>query len=76
MLVLSRKNQQAIKIGDDIEITVVAIEGEQVKIGIEAPKHVEIHRKELVEAIEAQNSEAAFTSKTLAAILNENRKKQ
>lgn len=59
MLVLKRKNQEAIQIGNDIEIKVLGIEGEQVKIGIIAPKNVEIHRKEVFTAIQQQNSEAA-----------------
>ncbi|HLR42058.1 MAG TPA: carbon storage regulator CsrA [Pseudogracilibacillus sp.] len=71
MLVLSRKNQEAIKIGKDIEITIIAIEGEQVKIGIDAPKNIEIHRKELVQAIEEQNSEAANISVSLSSLLKE-----
>lgn len=59
MLVLSRKKNQSIQIGDDIEITIVAIEGEQVKIGINAPKHVDIHRKEVYLAIQEENSQAS-----------------
>jgi len=74
MLVLSRKNQEAIKIGKDIEITIIAIEGEQVKIGIDAPKNIEIHRKELVQAIEEQNSEAANISVSLSSLLKEKSK--
>jgi len=59
MLVLSRKLKQAIQIADDIEIIILAIEGDQVKIGIEAPKHIEIHRKEVFLAIQEENSAAA-----------------
>lgn len=59
MLVLTRKNQEVIQIGNDIEVKVLGIEGEQVKIGIVAPKFVEIHRKEIFVAIQKQNSEAA-----------------
>lgn len=59
MLVLSRKKNQSIQIGDDIEITIVAIEGEQVKIGINAPKHIDIHRKEVYLAIQEENSQAS-----------------
>ncbi|WP_100405455.1 carbon storage regulator CsrA [Bacillus solitudinis] len=61
MLVLSRKVKEAIQIGDDIEITVLSIEGDQVKLGINAPRHVEIHRKEIYLAIQEENNEAAKT---------------
>lgn len=59
MLVLSRKTKEAIRIGDDIEISILAIEGDQVKIGIQAPKTIEVHRKEVYDAIQLQNSKAA-----------------
>lgn len=52
MLVLSRKVNESIQIGPDIEIKVIAIEGEQVKLGIEAPQHVDIHRKEIYLSIQ------------------------
>ncbi|MBP1931457.1 carbon storage regulator CsrA [Ammoniphilus resinae] len=58
MLVLTRRKHQSIMIGDDIEITIAAVEGDQVKLGINAPKHVEIHRKEVYLAIEEANREA------------------
>lgn len=59
MLILRRKVNESIQIGDDIEITILAIEGEQIKIGIDAPKTVDIHRKEVYMAIKQENSEAA-----------------
>jgi len=59
MLVLTRKKAEAIQIGEQIEVSIVAIEGEQVKIGISAPKSIEIHRKEIYLAIQEQNNEAA-----------------
>jgi carbon storage regulator len=62
MLVLARKLQESIKIGDDIELTVLSIDGEQVKLGISAPKNIEIHRKEVFLAIKQENNEAAETS--------------
>lgn len=62
MLVLKRKINQSIKIANDIEITILAIEGEQIKIGIEAPKHIEIHRKEVYVAIQNENNEAGIAS--------------
>ena len=59
MLVLSRKKGETIKIGDDIEITIVATANDQVKIGIKAPKNIEILRKELFEEIQAENKAAS-----------------
>ncbi|RAK19929.1 carbon storage regulator CsrA [Anoxybacillus vitaminiphilus] len=70
MLVLTRKLKEAIQIGDDIEITVLAIQGDQVKLGINAPKHVEIHRKEIYLAIQNENNEAILASKTSLHELN------
>ncbi|WP_096550435.1 carbon storage regulator CsrA [Ureibacillus thermosphaericus] len=58
MLVLSRKTNESIIIGDHIEIKVLAIEGEQVKLGIVAPKSVKVHRSEVFEAIQEQNKAA------------------
>jgi len=62
MLVLSRKKDESIMIGDQIEIKILAVEGEQIKIGIVAPKMVKVHRSEVFEAIQAQNREALSTS--------------
>lgn len=59
MLVLSRKRDESIIIGDDVIITVVDVRGEQVKIGVTAPKNVSIHRKEVYEAIQLENQAAA-----------------
>ena len=57
MLVLSRRAQDAIMIGPDIEVTVLSISRDQVRIGIEAPPDVEVHRKEVFLAIEAGRTE-------------------
>ncbi len=59
MLALSRKKDEAIIINNDIEIKVIEIKGEQVKLGISAPKSVSIYRKEVYIQIEEANKEAA-----------------
>lgn len=55
MLVLSRQRDETIIVGDDIEITVVDIRGEKVRLGIVAPPHIPVHRKEVYEAIKREN---------------------
>lgn len=62
MLVLTRKPNQSIQIGDDIEIKILSIDGDQIKIGINAPKNIEIHRKEIYLAIQEENNKAVETS--------------
>jgi len=59
MLVLSRQRDQTIMIGDDIEITVVDIRGDKVRLGINAPSEVPVHRKEVYDAIKRENRAAA-----------------
>lgn len=59
MLVLTRKTGQSLIIADGIEITIVEIKGEQVKLAINAPKEVPVHRKEIYELIKEENREAA-----------------
>ncbi|SFL84353.1 carbon storage regulator CsrA [Salibacterium qingdaonense] len=59
MLVLTRKPNESIQIGEDIEIKVIAVEGDQVKLGINAPGHVDIHRHEVYLSIQEENNEAA-----------------
>ena len=54
MLVLSRQRDETIMIGDDVEITIVDIRGEKVRLGINAPPHVPVHRKEVYEAIKRE----------------------
>lgn len=62
MLILSRKKDQKIKIGDDIELWVVDIRGDTVKLGIQAPKDVKVFRQEVAEEIEAANQAALSSS--------------
>lgn len=61
MLVLTRRLKESIMIGDEIEISVLSIEGDQVKLGISAPKNVDIHRKEIYLSIQQENSSATQT---------------
>jgi carbon storage regulator len=59
MLVLSRKPGEALRIGDEVEITVVEVKGDMVRLGIQAPRTVQVWRKELWEAIVAENIAAS-----------------
>ena len=59
MLVLSRQRDQTIMVGDHIEITIVDIRGDKVRLGINAPAEIPVHRKEVYEAIQRENREAA-----------------
>lgn len=61
MLVLSRQTNESIMVSDDIEITVVAVRGEKIRIGITAPRHVSVHRKEVWKEIK---NEAGAKAKT------------
>jgi len=63
MLVLTRKKDQTIVINDDIEITVLDIQGDQVRIGINAPRSVSIHRKEVYLEIQQENKKASEVGK-------------
>lgn len=62
MLVLARKPNQSIMIGDDIEIQIVDVKGDQVKIGITAPQEIPVHRKEIYIDIQLSNVSAAKSS--------------
>lgn len=59
MLVLSRQRDETIMIGDDIEITIVDIRGDKVRLGITAPNRIAVHRKEVYESITRENRQAA-----------------
>lgn len=75
MLVLTRKKGESIQIGNNIEVTVIAIEGEQIKLGIDAPQSVDIHRQEVYHAIQQQNSEAVNADISLISLLNQQTKR-
>jgi carbon storage regulator len=59
MLVLSRHRDESIMIGDDVVITIVDIRGDKVRLGIQAPMHVPVHRQEVYDAIQRENRKAA-----------------
>lgn len=77
MLALGRKKDQSIVIGKDIEITILDVKGDFVKLGIDAPKDVAIHRKEVYLEIQKTNKEAAKGQSKIALskLLKENTKK-
>ncbi|GMO67962.1 MAG: carbon storage regulator CsrA [Treponemataceae bacterium] len=62
MLILSRKEKEKIKIGNDITLTLIEIRGDQVKVGVEAPKDVKVFRQEIFDAIQNENKLAASAS--------------
>jgi len=59
MLVLSRQRDESIMIGDNVVVTIVDIRGDKVRLGIEAPSEIPVHRQEVYEAIQRENSRAS-----------------
>ncbi|MGH2319183.1 carbon storage regulator CsrA [Planococcus sp. SE5232] len=74
MLVLGRKEGETIIINDDIEITVTSIEGDMVRLGINAPKQVTIHRKEVYLEIQEENKQATSNVINLSDFLSMKKK--
>ena len=72
MLILSRKINEKIMIGDDISVSIIEIRGDQVRIGVDAPKSVKVFRQEVFDAIRAENKAAAQSGVTLPVITAEN----
>lgn len=68
MLILSRKLNEKIMIGDDISVSVIEIRGDQVKLGVDAPRSVKVFRQEVFDAIRAENVAAAESAPVLPAI--------
>ena len=64
MLVLSRKRDERIVIGDNIVITIVDVRGDKVRLGIEAPPEIPVHRQEIVDALRRQSASPAPTPPT------------
>ena len=68
MLILSRKINEKIMIGDDISVSIIEIRGDQVRIGVDAPKSVKVFRQEVFDAIRAENKAAAQSTAVLPAL--------
>ncbi|TFG82696.1 MAG: carbon storage regulator CsrA [Spirochaetales bacterium] len=68
MLILTRKLNEKVVIGDGIVVSVVEVRGDQVKLGIEAPKSIKVYRQEIYEAIQDENRRAADSSLELPPI--------
>jgi carbon storage regulator len=67
MLVLSRKVNQSIMVGDNVRVVVVAVDRDQVKLGIEAPREIAVHRSEIYEEIQRSNRSAAAAQQPASA---------
>ena len=61
MLILSRKTNEKIIIGNDITVSIIEVRGDQVKIGVEAPRTVKVYRQEIYQAIQSENKEAVIS---------------
>ena len=59
MLVLSRQRDESIMIGDDVEITIVDVRGDKVRLGINAPKNIPVHRREIYDAIQREKGQTS-----------------
>lgn len=68
MLILSRKLNERIVIGDNVEVSVVEIKGDHVKLGINAPRDVKVYRHEVYQAIQAENKAAARAPSDLGSL--------
>jgi carbon storage regulator len=68
MLILSRKINEKIMIGDDISVSVIEVRGDQVRLGVEAPRSVKVFRREVFDAIKAENKAASESRPVLPSI--------
>ena len=68
MLVLTRRANQSIMIGHDIVVTVLEVRGDQVRLGIRAPRSVDVHREEVFASLEQSNKAAAKSSRDLETL--------
>ncbi|MDH5389113.1 MAG: carbon storage regulator CsrA [Gammaproteobacteria bacterium] len=75
MLILTRRVGETLMIGDDVTVTVLGVKGNQVRIGINAPKDVSVHREEIYERIKAEQGGGSVTSGAVIAADDENENK-
>jgi carbon storage regulator len=71
MLVLTRKSNQSIMIGDDVEVSVLAVTGEKVRIGIQAPQEIPVFRKEIYLEIHREGAENAVAKEDTPAVVDD-----
>ncbi|MDP2773265.1 MAG: carbon storage regulator CsrA [Nocardioides sp.] len=71
MLVLSRRAGESVVVGDDVTITILEVRGDVVRVGIDAPRSVAVHRAELLQELESSNRDAASPSEQAVASLAE-----
>lgn len=71
MLVLTRRAGESVVIGNDIVVTVLEARGEQVRVGISAPRHVQVHREEVYRQVEHENAAAAASAARASALLGQ-----
>ena len=70
MLVLSRRVGESVVIGDDVVVTVLEVRGDVIRVGVDAPRHVAVHRRELLDELAETNRAAASASETVVADLS------
>ena len=71
MLVLTRRPGESIMIGDDVVVTVLDVRGDVVRVGIKAPRHVQVHREEVYQELQKANVDAASPSENAVEVLSE-----
>lgn len=71
MLVLSRRKGEAVIIGDGIKVTVIDVKGDQIRLGIDAPRTISVHREEVYEQVVAENAAAAQTADPTSPLLRQ-----
>lgn len=73
MLVLSRRPGESIVVGNQVTITVLEVRGDQVRIGVDAPREVQVHREEIFRQLEAENAQAAGSASRAQQVLSRTR---